>query len=220
VFLFSPTPLTPSAPSYPFPMMFSSCSKKDLENSLEKGVGMCLFNLPEVKESFGGPKCGNGYVEEGEECDCGEPEECTNLCCNATTCTLRPGAVCAHGLCCENCMVNFLYAFRVGRIPFRAMVYFQWDPEITITSFFLQLKPAGILCRHASNSCDLPEFCTGGSPHCPANVYLHDGHSCHKVDGYCYNGMCQTHEQQCITLWGQGELQILTVFMSFIETFL
>ncbi|XP_026524260.1 disintegrin and metalloproteinase domain-containing protein 12 [Notechis scutatus] len=156
--------------SYPFPMMFSSCSKKDLENSLEKGVGMCLFNLPEVKESFGGPKCGNGYVEEGEECDCGEPEECTNQCCNATTCTLRPGAVCAHGLCCEDC----------------------------------KLRPAGILCRGTSNSCDLPEFCTGSNPHCPANVYLHDGHSCYGVDGYCYNGMCQTHEQQCITLWGPG----------------
>nr|XP_056706457.1 disintegrin and metalloproteinase domain-containing protein 12 [Euleptes europaea] len=155
---------------YPFPMVFSSCSKKDLENSLEKGVGMCLFNLPEAKESFGGPKCGNGYVEEGEECDCGEPEECTNHCCNATTCTLRPEAVCAHGLCCEDC----------------------------------KLKPAGILCRHSSNSCDLPEFCTGGSPHCPANVYLHDGHPCYKVDSYCYNGMCQTHEQQCIILWGQG----------------
>lgn len=55
-------------------MVFSSCSRKDLENSLEKGVGMCLFNLPEVKESFGGQKCGNGYVEDGEECDCGEPE--------------------------------------------------------------------------------------------------------------------------------------------------
>uniref|UniRef100_A0A670YZZ7 ADAM metallopeptidase domain 12 n=1 Tax=Pseudonaja textilis TaxID=8673 RepID=A0A670YZZ7_PSETE len=156
--------------AYPFPMMFSSCSKKDLENSLEKGVGMCLFNLPEVKESFGGPKCGNGYVEEGEECDCGEPEECTNQCCNATTCTLRPGAVCAHGLCCEDC----------------------------------KLRPAGILCRATSNSCDLPEFCTGSNPHCPANVYLHDGHSCYGVDGYCYNGMCQTHEQQCITLWGPG----------------
>ncbi|KAJ7398836.1 hypothetical protein BTVI_121490 [Pitangus sulphuratus] len=121
-------------------MVFSSCSRKDLENSLEKGVGMCLFNLPEVKESFGGQKCGNGYVEDGEECDCGEPE----------------------------------------------------------------LKPAGISCRESSNSCDLPEFCTGASPQCPANVYLHDGHPCHGVDGYCYNGICQTHEQQCITLWGQG----------------
>lgn len=55
-------------------MVFSSCSKEDLEASLEKGMGMCLFNLPEVKQSFGGQKCGNGYVEQGEECDCGGPE--------------------------------------------------------------------------------------------------------------------------------------------------
>ncbi|XP_019509769.1 PREDICTED: disintegrin and metalloproteinase domain-containing protein 12 [Hipposideros armiger] len=155
---------------YPFPVVFSSCSRKDLEASLEKGMGMCLFNLPEVKQSFGGRKCGNGYVEEGEECDCGEPEECTSLCCNASTCTLKPDAVCAHGLCCEDC----------------------------------QLKPAGTACRDPSNSCDLPEFCSGASPHCPANVYLHDGHPCQGVDGYCFNGICQTHEQQCVTLWGPG----------------
>lgn len=54
--------------------MFSTCSKKDLAASLEKGVGMCLYNMPEVKVLYGGQKCGNGYVEEGEECDCGEPE--------------------------------------------------------------------------------------------------------------------------------------------------
>ncbi|XP_055101735.1 disintegrin and metalloproteinase domain-containing protein 12 isoform X2 [Symphalangus syndactylus] len=161
--------MTPST-GFPFPMVFSSCSRRDLETSLEKGMGMCLFNVPEVRESFGGQKCGNGFVEEGEECDCGEPEECKNRCCNATTCTLKPDAVCAHGLCCADC----------------------------------QLKPAGTACRNSSNSCDLPEFCTGASPHCPANVYLHDGHSCQGVDGYCYNGICQTHEQQCVALWGSG----------------
>ncbi|CAJ1080241.1 disintegrin and metalloproteinase domain-containing protein 12-like isoform X1 [Xyrichtys novacula] len=161
--------MTPST-GYPFPTVFSSCSKKDLTASFEKGVGMCLFNMPEVKVLYGGQKCGNGYVEEGEECDCGELEECMNPCCNATTCTLKGDAVCAHGQCCQDC----------------------------------QLKPAGTPCRESSNSCDLPEFCTGASPHCPSNVYLHDGHSCHSVDGYCYNGICQTHEQQCITLWGQG----------------
>ncbi|XP_030603289.1 disintegrin and metalloproteinase domain-containing protein 12 isoform X2 [Archocentrus centrarchus] len=161
--------MTPST-GYPFPTVFSTCSKKDLAASLEKGVGMCLYNMPEVKVLYGGQKCGNGYVEEGEECDCGEPEECMNPCCNATTCTLKGDAVCAHGQCCEDC----------------------------------RLKPAGTLCRETSNSCDLPEFCTGASPHCPANVYLHDGHACQNVDGYCYNGICQTHEQQCITLWGTG----------------
>uniref|UniRef100_A0AAY4DP14 ADAM metallopeptidase domain 12 n=1 Tax=Denticeps clupeoides TaxID=299321 RepID=A0AAY4DP14_9TELE len=161
--------MTPST-GYPFPTVFSSCSKKDLASSLEKGVGMCLFNLPEIKVLYGGQKCGNGYLEEGEECDCGELEECMNPCCNATMCTLKGDAVCAHGQCCENC----------------------------------QLKPAGTPCRDSSNSCDLPEFCTGANPHCPANVYLHDGHACHNVDGYCYNGICQTHEQQCVTLWGQG----------------
>ncbi|XP_051233905.1 disintegrin and metalloproteinase domain-containing protein 12 isoform X2 [Dicentrarchus labrax] len=161
--------MTPST-GYPFPTVFSTCSKKDLAASLEKGVGMCLYNMPEVKVLYGGQKCGNGYVEEGEECDCGEPEECMNPCCNATTCTLKGDAVCAHGQCCEDC----------------------------------RLKPAGTLCRESSNSCDLPEFCTGANPHCPANVYLHDGHACHIVEGYCYNGICQTHEQQCITLWGPG----------------
>ncbi|KAL0964777.1 hypothetical protein UPYG_G00328790 [Umbra pygmaea] len=161
--------MTPST-GYPFPTIFSSCSKKDLAASLEKGVGMCLFNMPEVKVLYGGQKCGNGYVEEGEECDCGELEECLNPCCNATTCTLKGGAVCAHGQCCNDC----------------------------------QLKQAGTPCRESSNSCDLPEFCTGANPHCPANVYLHDGHACQNVDGHCYNGICQTHEQQCITLWGQG----------------
>ncbi|MEQ2173928.1 Disintegrin and metalloproteinase domain-containing protein 12 [Goodea atripinnis] len=187
---------------YPFPTVFSTCSKKDLAASLEKGVGMCLYNMPEVKVLYGGQKCGNGYVEEGEECDCGEPEvkstakafiftflsggdqtpplwsyrECMNPCCNATTCTLKGDAVCAHGQCCEDC----------------------------------KLKLAGTMCRESSNSCDLPEFCTGSSPHCPANVYLHDGHACHNVDGYCYNGICQTHEQQCITLWGPGEANAAT----------
>ncbi|KAG9267464.1 disintegrin and metalloproteinase domain-containing protein 12-like [Astyanax mexicanus] len=161
--------MTPST-GYPFPTVFSSCSKKDLLGSLEKGVGMCLFNMPEVKVLYGGQKCGNGYVEEGEECDCGDLEECVNPCCNSSTCTLKGNAVCAHGQCCEDC----------------------------------QLKPAGTPCRESSNWCDLPEFCTGSDPHCPPNVYLHDGHTCHSVDGHCYNGICQTHEQQCITLWGQG----------------
>lgn len=81
----------------------------------------------------------------------------------------------------------------------------EWFYCVVLYYVCLQLKPAGTLCRGSSNSCDLPEFCTGANPHCPANVYLHDGHACYNVDGHCYNGICQTHEQQCITLWGPGK---------------
>ncbi|XP_064819616.1 disintegrin and metalloproteinase domain-containing protein 19, partial [Oncorhynchus masou masou] len=66
------------------------------------------------------------------------------------------------------------------------------------------LMQAGTMCRGPAGACDLPEYCTGGSPYCPSNVYLLDGSSCQYGHAYCYNGMCLTHEQQCLQLWGYG----------------
>uniref|UniRef100_A0A8C9XN23 ADAM metallopeptidase domain 19a n=1 Tax=Sander lucioperca TaxID=283035 RepID=A0A8C9XN23_SANLU len=159
-----------AATGHPFPRVFSRCSKRDLDSYFQKGGGMCLFNMPNMKDLVGGKKCGNGFVEDGEECDCGEPDECTNDCCNANNCTLKEEAQCAHGVCCEGC----------------------------------KLKQAGTMCRGPAGACDLPEYCTGASPYCPANVYLLDGSSCQYGVAYCYNGMCLTHEQQCLQLWGYG----------------
>ncbi|NWY37375.1 ADA33 protein, partial [Sylvia atricapilla] len=159
-----------AATGHPFPRVFSSCSRRQLENYFQKGGGMCLFNLPDTKDLVVARKCGNGFREEGEDCDCGEVEECTNPCCNAHNCTLKEGAQCAHGDCCHSC----------------------------------KLKAAGTMCREAAGSCDLPEFCTGASPYCPANVYLLDGSSCAHGQAYCSNGMCMTHQQQCVQLWGPG----------------
>ena len=59
----------------------------------------CLRNKPE--KLFDSPVCGNGFVESGEQCDCGLPEYCTNTCCNATTCMLFSNATCATGKCCD-----------------------------------------------------------------------------------------------------------------------
>uniref|UniRef100_A0A663MML4 ADAM metallopeptidase domain 19 n=1 Tax=Athene cunicularia TaxID=194338 RepID=A0A663MML4_ATHCN len=92
-----------SATGHPFPKVFNQCNRKELEKYLQSGGGMCLSNMPDTKKMYGGKKCGNGYLEEGEECDCGEVEECNNPCCDASTCSLKLGAECAHGSCCHQC---------------------------------------------------------------------------------------------------------------------
>ncbi|XP_078100607.1 disintegrin and metalloproteinase domain-containing protein 12 isoform X3 [Sander vitreus] len=86
---------------------FSSCSAADLSVSLLHGGGMCLFNVPQPDRLLGGPRCGNLYVEKGEECDCGLLEDCEDPCCNASTCLLVPGAQCSSdGICCHNCKLR------------------------------------------------------------------------------------------------------------------
>ncbi|KAK0146070.1 Disintegrin and metalloproteinase domain-containing protein 12 [Merluccius polli] len=148
---------------------FSSCSAKDLRLSLVHGGGMCLFNVPQPERLLGGARCGNLYVEKGEECDCGLLEECDDPCCNASTCRLQPGAQCsAHGTCCEDC----------------------------------KLRSAGWACREPLGECDLPEFCTGISPHCPANVFLQNGEPCEDSASYCFGGTCASLNSQCQMLWG------------------
>lgn len=61
---------------------------------------------------FDSPVCGNGFVEAGEQCDCGMKGHCDNPCCNASTCMLFANASCATGECCDlkvcGHKVNFL----------------------------------------------------------------------------------------------------------------
>lgn len=88
---------------YPSPLKFSTCSVNDLHEALMKGVGMCIYNEP--TSLFTDPICGNGFMEEGEQCDCGTAAECEIIdpCCNPSTCTLNSFASCSTGPCCENC---------------------------------------------------------------------------------------------------------------------
>nr|BAA05626.1 transmembrane protein [Homo sapiens] len=89
-----------------FPRMFSDCSQAYLESFLERPQSVCLANAPDLSHLVGGPVCGNLFVERGEQCDCGPPEDCRNRCCNSTTCQLAEGAQCAHGTCCQECKVK------------------------------------------------------------------------------------------------------------------
>ncbi|KAM6916103.1 disintegrin and metalloproteinase domain-containing protein 8a [Xenentodon cancila] len=86
-----------------YPKEFSSCSQQQLSRFLEEVNPSCLLDTPSTDRIYGGPVCGNAFLEPGEECDCGTVEECKNPCCNATTCKLNAGAQCAEGECCYNC---------------------------------------------------------------------------------------------------------------------
>ena len=53
-----------------------------------------------------GQQCGNGIVEEGEDCDCGGEASCgSNSCCDPKTCKFKSNAVCddSNENCCKDC---------------------------------------------------------------------------------------------------------------------
>ncbi|KAB5528302.1 hypothetical protein PHYPO_G00138690 [Pangasianodon hypophthalmus] len=94
-----------AALSYNIPQLFSSCSISQYEQYLNSRKPECLLNKPQAKDLVQPPVCGNGFREIGEECDCGSVKECTNPCCNATSCTLTKGSTCAEGECCNDCKI-------------------------------------------------------------------------------------------------------------------
>ncbi|XP_058143448.1 disintegrin and metalloproteinase domain-containing protein 33 isoform X2 [Dasypus novemcinctus] len=103
----SPRPRRPrAARRHPFPRVFSACSRRQLRAFFRKGGGACLSNAPEPGLAVRRPRCGNGFVEAGEECDCGDSQECLDPCCLAHNCSLRAGAQCARGDCCALCLLR------------------------------------------------------------------------------------------------------------------
>ncbi|NXD08797.1 ADA23 protein, partial [Nothocercus nigrocapillus] len=155
---------------------FSKCSIAEYKEFLLRGGGACLFNRP--TKLFETTECGNGYVEAGEECDCGFrmaskdflciiPWECYADCCKK--CSLSNGAHCSDGPCCNTSCLFF---------------------------------PRGYDCRYAVNECDIAEFCPGDSGQCPPNLHKQDGYACDSNQGRCYNGECKTRDNQCKYIWG------------------
>jgi predicted Zn-dependent protease len=160
-------------PSNPF-TEFSTCSRLDYEETLTIGHGVCIFNKP--TELFTDPICGNRFVETGEECDCGTPQECIDegeVCCNASTCLLHPGAICSSSSpCCTN---------------------------------ECQYASAATSCREKMNVCDVEDFCTGNSAECSKNLYLQNLSPCGTdPEAVCFNGQCETHQEQCQVIWGEN----------------
>ena len=122
--------------------------------------------------------CGNGIVEEGEECDC-FGNDCSdadvygseNTCCNAATCMLKPGIACSsyHDGCCDSSCV---------------------------------IKSSGSVCRDAVSTCDVQETCDGASKSCVADGWKPYGTKCHHGThpndiGSCYKNECRNQHFWC-----------------------
>ncbi|CAL8244718.1 unnamed protein product [Lota lota] len=136
---------------------FSICSIRNISKVLEKKRDICFVES-------GQPICGNGIVEEGEQCDCGYSDQCKDVCCydanqeDGKKCKLKPGSICSpsQGPCC-NAACNY--------------------------------KDSSWVCRMESE-CALEGKCSGVSPQCPASEPKENLTTCHSETQVCINGGC------------------------------
>ena len=145
---------------------FSPCSISVIDSFVSSSV--CFSNVPTGWTDVT-PSCGDGIVQDGEQCDCGKVD-CTGIdnCCNGSTCTLIAGAMCAaHNGCCDQNTC--------------------------------QAASQGTVCRASTGICDIAEVCDGSSIDCPANIFRGVGVPCSDEygAGLCYKGMCASHKRQC-----------------------
>ncbi|XP_045493798.1 uncharacterized protein LOC123692979 [Colias croceus] len=92
---------------------FSPCSLRAIDPVLNNKARSPKGCFTEPQPAI----CGNGVVEEGEECDCGWASECTDVCCRPQAvrphykpCTLTEHSVCSpsQGPCCtSSCTLKF-----------------------------------------------------------------------------------------------------------------
>ncbi|VDO61460.1 unnamed protein product, partial [Haemonchus placei] len=132
---------------------FSPCSRKSIRRMLERRWHRCFE--PE-KASF----CGNGVVEEGEDCDEGNflTKNGSSKCCT-TECRLAPSAQCSpHNQPCCNATCSY--------------------------------HPADHICLPGDPlQCKASSYCTGHSGECPSAPAIANGSPCIE-EGECQDGVC------------------------------
>ncbi|CAH1406553.1 unnamed protein product [Nezara viridula] len=140
---------------------FSPCSLNSINpvlNSKARSSKGC-FTEPQVAI------CGNGVVEDGEQCDCGWEEDCKEDCCypqrrhppiEQPPCHLTPHSICSpsQGPCCTpECGLKF-----------------------------------GDKCRE-DNGCRDSSYCDGRGPHCPPSINKPNKTICNE-EFVCFMGEC------------------------------
>ncbi|XP_029459972.1 zinc metalloproteinase-disintegrin-like batroxstatin-1 isoform X2 [Rhinatrema bivittatum] len=214
--------------SYNTPREFSSCSYKNFDEFMLTRMPECLRNKPKKTDITASPVCGNNFVEVGEQCDCGTPDECRNPCCNADTCTLKGEANCADGECCENCQIKS--AGQVCRVAkddcdISEMCDGQ-SPDCPYDSFRIN----GFPCNNEEGYCYIGK-CSTLQSQCiklwgaAATVAIDD---CFRKNtkgmnyGFCYQSEdsfvpCKTKDIKCGVLFCQGGSDLPTAYGTMVQ---
>lgn len=132
-------------------------------------------------------------------------QECTNRCCNATTCTLTEGSQCAEGGCCDDCKVSIKAFLHCSATEPPVDVQGTAGTDDRTSDCPPQISPRSKECRRKQDDCDLAEYCNGQSATCPEDVFAVNGLPCDGGLGYCFNGNCPQRSDQCVRMYGSGE---------------
>jgi hypothetical protein len=160
--------------------VFSPCSQGNVCGAIgRKSVNStCLTSNVGIKLVTNN-ECGNGIVEEDEDCDCGGIEGCgNNTCCDPTTCKFTAGSQCddSNEVCCHNCRFSTTDTVcRPSQGPCDPAEY----------------------CPGNSSTCPA-DIRTPDGQKCQSN-----GQSL-----TCISGHCTSRDQQCVTLLGNSSVTL------------
>ncbi|XP_046504765.1 disintegrin and metalloproteinase domain-containing protein 18-like [Equus quagga] len=154
--------------------IFSNCSMHDYRYFVSKSEAKCLQNFSNLQPLY----------QNQSVCGNGilEPNE---------ECDCGSEEECQFKKCCDYSTCKLKGSVKCGSGP--------------CCTSKCEISVAGTPCRKSiDQECDFTEYCNGTSSNCVPDTYALNGQLCRFGTAYCYNGQCQTTDNQCAQIFGKG----------------